>query len=151
MNASYQIRADFGTRLPSHKPPRAAGAWRAEGRVRFVGTRWLQALLDEQLVEGGTSIAGLRSKKPGGVSEKPQYLTGITGESSGRGTWVNPKLCQTTMSVFSIDRFCGTHTGKPAGPAIFWQSCWSGSALLRSGCPRLAVGTKEAQCPRQRA
>ena len=35
---------------------------------------------------GGTSSAGLRSKKPTGRSWNPQYATGITGQSSSRGT-----------------------------------------------------------------
>ena len=35
----------------------------------------------------GTSSAGLRSKKPTGLSAKPMYVTGITGQSSGRTTW----------------------------------------------------------------
>ena len=36
---------------------------------------------------GGTSSAGLRSKKPQGLSAKPIRATGMTGQSSGRGTW----------------------------------------------------------------
>ena len=35
---------------------------------------------------GGTSSDGLRSKKPTGLSWKPIVATGITGQSSGRGT-----------------------------------------------------------------
>ena len=36
---------------------------------------------------GGTSSAGFRSKKPTGFSLNPIVTTGITGQSSGRGTW----------------------------------------------------------------
>ena len=54
---------------------------------------------------GGTSMDGFRSKKPVGFSVKPAYSTGITGQSSGRGTWVTPRVCQTTTSVSSTDRF----------------------------------------------
>ncbi len=57
-----------------------------------------------QWFDGGTSRAGFRSKKPTGMSVKPAYSTGITGQSSGRGTWVTPNVCQTTRSVFSIGR-----------------------------------------------
>ena len=35
--------------------------------------------------DGGTSRAGLRSKKPTGASRKPVDSTGMTGQSSGRG------------------------------------------------------------------
>jgi hypothetical protein len=35
-------------------------------------------------VVGGTSRAGLRSKKPTGESRNPVYSTGMTGQSSGR-------------------------------------------------------------------
>ena len=31
------------------------------------------------LVDGGTSLAGFRSKKPLGLSRKPMYAVGITG------------------------------------------------------------------------
>ena len=67
--------------------------WSPDGRAQV-----------EQVSEGGTSSAGLRSKNPAGNNEKPQYSTGITGQSSGRGIWVNPKVCQTTRSVFSSER-----------------------------------------------
>ena len=53
-------------------------------------------------IGGGTSSAGLRSKKPTGFSEKPMYDTGMTGQSSGRTTWWEPNVYQTTTSVFSI-------------------------------------------------
>ena len=59
-----------------------------------------------QCPDGATSSAGLQSKKPTGISVKPVYSTGITGQSSGRGTWVTPNVCHTTMSVFSVFRFC---------------------------------------------
>ena len=37
------------------------------------------------LLESGTSRAGLRPKKPQGLSQNPQHETGITGQSSSRG------------------------------------------------------------------
>ena len=40
--------------------------------------------------DGGTSSAGLRSKKPIGFSQKETTSTGITGQSSGRGMWLIP-------------------------------------------------------------
>ena len=53
---------------------------------------------------GGTSSAGLRSKNPAGTSWKPVVSTGMTGQSSGRGTWVTPNVCHTTTSVPTSDR-----------------------------------------------
>ncbi len=73
------------------------------------------------LASPGKSIAGLAAKKLFGFNIKPVYSTGMMGKSSGRQTWLTPKLCQTTMSSFSIDRFCCTHPGKPSPPA-----CWLG-------------------------
>ena len=58
---------------------------------------------------GGTSSAGLRSKKPTGTSWNPQYSTGMTGQSSGRGTCVTPNVCHTTMSVPTSDRSAAVH------------------------------------------
>ena len=46
----------------------------------------------------------MRSKNPTGIRWKPQYSTGITGQSSGRGRWVTPKVCQATMSVPTSER-----------------------------------------------
>jgi len=40
-----------------------------------------------QCFAGGTSRAGLPSKKPSGLSWNPTRVTGITGQSSGRTTW----------------------------------------------------------------
>ena len=51
---------------------------------------------------GGTSRAGLRSKKPHGFSENETVSTGMTGQSSGRGMWWMPKTCHSTMSVSAI-------------------------------------------------
>ena len=52
----------------------------------------------------GTSSTGLRSKKPSGRSLKPTVSTGMMGQSSVRGKWVSPKVCQTTMSWPSMSR-----------------------------------------------
>ncbi len=46
----------------------------------------------------GTSSVGLRSKKPCGLSTNPQLSTGMTGQSSGRGKCVTPKVCHMTTS-----------------------------------------------------
>ena len=56
----------------------------------------------------GRSRTGLRSKKPTGRRVKPQLATGITGQSSGRGKWVIPKVCQRTMSRPSMSRSAAT-------------------------------------------
>jgi hypothetical protein len=52
---------------------------------------------------GVSSIAGFCSKKPEGLSIKPAYATGITGQSSGRWIWCTPKVYQATISVFSSE------------------------------------------------
>src|SRR5437660_4617323 len=68
---------------------------------------------------GGTSSAGLRSKKPTGLSVKPMEETGITGQSSGRGMWLWPIVYQTTTSVSSIERFARVNMGRPVSVG-FW-------------------------------
>src|SRR5262249_52933679 len=60
---------------------------------------------------GGTSSAGLRSKNPKGISVKPVYSTGMTGQSSGRTKWVTPNEYQTTTSVPARSRSCAVHAG----------------------------------------
>jgi hypothetical protein len=52
----------------------------------------------------GRSRMGLRSKKPTGRRVKPQVTTGMTGQSSGRGKCVIPKVCHRTMSAPSMSR-----------------------------------------------
>ena len=64
--------------------------------------------------DGGTSSAGLRSKKPTGLSWKPAVVTGMIGQSSGRGTWWWPNVYQTTTSV-AVDRR-GRRSSTRAGP-----------------------------------
>ena len=46
----------------------------------------------------GKSIAGFFPKNPQGSRRKPAACTGITGQSSGRGLCVTPKVYQTTTS-----------------------------------------------------
>ena len=70
---------------------------------------------------GGTSSAGLRSKKPNGTRLKPEYSTGMTGQSSGRGMCVTPNECHSTMSVSTTGRSWAVHAGSPAPPL-----CWLG-------------------------
>ena len=48
---------------------------------------------------GGTSRAGLRSKKPHGFSENETVSTGMTGQSSGRGMWWMPNVPQHDVGV----------------------------------------------------
>src|SRR5438045_3722057 len=50
----------------------------------------------------GKSTAGFRAKKSNGRSSNSCQAAGIMGQSSGRATWWNPIVYQTTMSVFSI-------------------------------------------------
>ena len=54
--------------------------------------------------ERGMSSAGLPAKKPAGLSLKPTWVTGITGQSSGRTTWWAPNVYQSTTSVSSVGR-----------------------------------------------
>ena len=61
------------------------------------------------------------SKKPSGLSGKPIEETGITGQSSGRGTWMCPNMYQTTTSVFSMLRSAAVQRGRPSPPG-----CWLG-------------------------
>src|SRR6266536_1471246 len=61
----------------------------------------------------GTSSAGLRSKKPTGLSQNETVSTGITGQSSGRVMWWMPNTYHSTTSVFSIDRSRAVQTGRP--------------------------------------
>jgi hypothetical protein len=79
---------------------------------------WSQLILkDTRDADGaaqrGTSSAGLRSKKPTGLSQKETVSTAITGHSSGRVTWWTPKTYQSTTSASSIGRSCAVHTGSP--------------------------------------
>ena len=68
---------------------------------------------------GGTSSAGLRSKKPNGFSQNETMSTGITGQSSGPVMWWMPNTYQSTTSVFSIGRFC---RGPDRQPAVLARS-----------------------------
>jgi len=61
----------------------------------------------------------LRSKKPTGLSVNPVWSVGMTGQSSGRGKWVRPKVCHSTMSLFSIGASSATNAGRPPSPG-----CW---------------------------
>jgi hypothetical protein len=65
---------------------------------------------------GGTSSAGLELKKPVGLSEKPIYEVGMTGQSSGRGIWWWPIVYHTTMSVLEIGRSASVHAVTPSPP-----------------------------------
>src|SRR5208282_5937678 len=67
---------------------------------------------------GGTSRVGFRSKNPVGLSTKPQRATGMTGQCSGRGTWVGPNVCHTTMSAPSMSWSPAMKAGRPAPPGF---------------------------------
>ena len=64
---------------------------------------------------------GLASKNPTGIRWNPQYSTGITGQSSGRGEWVMPKVYQATSSASTRDRSAAVHLRSPSPP-----TCWLG-------------------------
>ncbi len=67
-------------------------------------------------VSGGVptaSRAGLRSKKPKGLSQNDTTSTGITGQSSGRVMWWIPNTYHSTTSVFSIGRSAAVHCVSP--------------------------------------
>src|ERR1019366_6443573 len=68
---------------------------------------------------GGTSSVGLRPKKPVGLRVNPHRLTGITGQSSGRGKWVGPNVCHSTTSAPSMSWSPAMKAGMPAPPG-FW-------------------------------
>jgi hypothetical protein len=68
---------------------------------------------------GGTSRAGLRSKNPTGLSQNEIASTAITGHSSGRVLWCTPNTYHRTTSVFSIERFCAVHTGRPRSRSLW--------------------------------
>jgi hypothetical protein len=48
---------------------------------------------------GGRPMAGFLSKNPSGFGWNPSEQTGMTGQSSGRGTWLWAKTYQTTRSL----------------------------------------------------
>ena len=43
----------------------------------------------------------------------------MTGQSSTRGKWVGPKVCQSTMSSPSSERSAAMYAGSPSLPG-FW-------------------------------
>ena len=63
------------------------------------------------------SSAGLPTKNPHGSSLKPIGCTGMTGQSSGRTTWLVPNVYQSTTSVSTSERSCATKAGRPPPPA----------------------------------
>src|SRR5205823_5606814 len=67
------------------------------------GSSWSRVIINFHGV-GGTSIAGLRSKNPSGLSINPMVETGITGQSSGRGTWLWANTYHNVRSVLTISR-----------------------------------------------
>ena len=57
---------------------------------------------------GGHIEYGAAVKESSGRSLKPTVSTGMMGQSSVRGKWVRPKVCQTTMSCPSMSRSWAT-------------------------------------------
>ena len=98
------LRAEPGERLRSGGADAAARAGHERdpsldcAHVLLPGLQWSECGCD-----GGTSSAGLRAKNPTGLSWKPAVVTGMIGQSSGRGTWWWPNVYQTTTSSPSID------------------------------------------------
>ena len=72
-----------------------------------------------ELLSGGTSRAGLRSKNPNGLSQNDTVSTGMIGQSSGRVMWWMPNTYHSTTSVSSIGRFCAVQTGSPESAALW--------------------------------
>src|SRR5882757_8261301 len=66
----------------------------------------------------GRSIVGFLGRNWNGRSEKVCHMTGICGQSSGRGTWWKPTVYQATMSVFMMLRFFFTHSVSPSVPLL---------------------------------
>src|SRR5215467_58799 len=103
-------RAPVSPTSPSREgagPSRAPGPETARGRAlveRLAHRQWPPTPPWPSApcrMGGGTSSAGFLSKKPTGLSAKPMYETGMTGQSSGRTTWCVPNVYHTTRSVFS--------------------------------------------------
>ncbi len=66
----------------SGRPPRT---WPGSSRTTSTSTGAPQTTSEQPCQWlGGTSRAGLRSKKPNGLSQKATASVGITGQSSGR-------------------------------------------------------------------
>ena len=94
-----------------------------DGRVVFLGLMGGAAVLShgngrKRAARRGRGC-GRRSRRAASV--KPVYSTGMTGQSSGRGMWVTPKECHSTMSVSTMGRSSAVQVGKPA-----WPWCWFG-------------------------
>src|SRR2546430_8711857 len=68
---------------------------------------------------GGTSRAGLRSKKPNGLSQNETMSLGITGQSSGRVMWWMPNTYHSTTSVSSIGRSARVHAARPESCSLW--------------------------------
>ena len=57
---------------------------------------------------------------------KPVRVTGITGQSSGRGTCVGPKVCHITMSWPSMSRSAAAYAGSPPPPGLWFTKSPAG-------------------------
>ena len=71
-----------------------------------------------------------RRSRPGRAGS-PQYSTGMTGQSSGRGKCVTPNVYQSTTSVSTSDRSAAVHRGSPSPPACWFGIVAGGPPLVR--------------------
>src|SRR4029453_17563753 len=74
-------------------------------------------------VVAARAMPGLRAKNPAGLSMKPTYSHGMTGQSSGRTKWVVPSVSQATMSSSTSGRSAAVQRGSPSPPG-----CWLGKS-----------------------
>ena len=89
---------------------------------------------------GGTSIAGLRSKKPTGFRWNPARSTGITGQSSGRGTCVRAE--HVPQDDVGVGRSGGRPPSTPAGRLR--RGAGTGSRRRDSARPRRTASPRGA-------
>ena len=84
-----------------------------------------------QCAGDGMSSAGLPSKNPVGLSLKPMWVTGITGQSSGRTMWWAPNVYQSDH-VGVLGRAVGRDEARQAVAAgVLVRVVAGGEALLR--------------------
>ena len=107
--SSHEQHYAWHCRLHADKGPNSRlrrggpGGWPGWRRLAVAGT-------------GATSRPGFWLKNLAGMSMNPIRTASITGQSSGRGMWWLPIVCQTTTSVSSVGRSARVQTGSPSGP-----------------------------------
>ena len=92
----------------------------------------------ERDVEGRVAVEEART----GTSEKPVYSTGITGQSSGRGMWVTPKVCHTHHVGVGHGPVGGRPRRQPVAPGVLVGVVARGPPLVGAvgGDPQVAGG-----------